>query len=197
MGMKRWELIQYIIDKRNYKFYLEIGVRTRQTFDKITCMYKDGIDPNGKANYTTKSDEFFSLENVKRKKWDIIFIDGLHIDEQVTRDINNSLKHLLDGGTIVMHDCNPKTALHQQVPRIQKAWNGTVWRAYVRLRCTNPKLSMCVVDMDNGCGVIQIGKQEVYKEASLKRCLKWNYFKTNKSKLLNLISVNDFKRVLK
>lgn len=192
--MKRWELIQYIIDKKGFKSYLEIGVRKNETIGKIVCEHKDGVDPNGQGNYKMKSDKFF-LQN--KNVYDIIFIDGLHIDEQVTRDIKNSLDCLSKGGIIVMHDCNPKTVLHQQVPRVQKAWNGTVWRAYVRLRCTNPNLDMCVVDMDNGCGVIQRGKQELYKQASLNRCLKWNYFKTNKKELLNLISVNDFMRKLR
>jgi hypothetical protein len=37
------------------------------------------------------SDEFFEIN---KSTYDIIFIDGLHIDEQVERDIINGLKIL-------------------------------------------------------------------------------------------------------
>jgi hypothetical protein len=192
--MKRWDVVQYLIDKNNFKSYLEIGVRRCETFNKVECDIKIGVDPNGRGTHKMKSDEFFLQNN---NVYDIIFIDGLHIDEQVTKDIKNSLSCLSKGGAIVMHDCNPLSVLHQQVPRVQKVWNGTVWKSFVRLRCTNPNLEMYVVDTDWGCGVIERGEQELYKEASLKRCLKWNYFKINRKELLNLITVYEFKRRLK
>ena len=95
--MNRWNIINSLIDEFDYKSYLEIGVRRRGNFNRINCVLKDGVDPNGQGNYKTTSDKFFALPNVKKKKWDIIFIDGLHIDEQVNRDIKNSLKHLTEG----------------------------------------------------------------------------------------------------
>jgi len=191
--MKRNEIIQYLIDKYNYKTYLEIGVGGGKNFNIIKCEAKDGVDPNGNGNFIMKSDLFFKMTK-SNKKWDIIFIDGLHIMDQVDRDIENSLDHLGEGGTIVMHDCNPKTHKHQQVPRIQKAWNGTVWKSFVKLRCIRSDLFMCVVDTDHGCGIIRFGRQKTYTE-SLKRCLKYNYFKINKKELLNLISIGEFKRL--
>ena len=191
--MKRNEIIQYLIDKKGYESYLEIGVGGSNNFNKIKCKHKDGVDPNGRGNFIMTSDLFFKITK-KDRKWDIIFIDGLHIENQVDRDIQNSLEHLSDGGVIVMHDCNPKTHKHQQVPRIQKAWNGTVWKSFVKLRCTNPKLFMCVVDTDHGCGIIKKGSQKLYDKAILKRCLKYNFFKINKKELLNLISVSEFKK---
>jgi predicted O-methyltransferase YrrM len=39
------------------------------------------------------------------KKFDIVFVDGLHIEEQSTKDIHNALKVLNENGTIVVHDC--------------------------------------------------------------------------------------------
>ena len=189
MAIKRWELINYIINKKNFKSYLEIGVRSNETFNKVECDIKTGVDPNGRGTHKMKSDEFF-LQN--KAIYDIIFIDGLHIDEQVTKDVKNSLKCLSGGGIIVMHDCSPLNYRHQQVPRIQRAWNGTVWKSFVRLRCTDENLSMCVINTDHGCGIIKRGKQKLYDKAPLKECLEWEYFKKNKKELLNLIEWNEW-----
>lgn len=189
--MKRWNLLNTIIEKNGYTEYLEIGIRPKGNISRIKCENIDGVDPNKPAKYHMTSDEFFE-QIPNTKKYDIIFIDGLHIYEQVIRDIHNSLNYLRENGTIVMHDCNPKTRKHQAVPRESKAWNGTVWKAFVELRCTNKNLTMCVVDMDHGCGIIRRGSQDVYEKAPLKKCLTWEYFKNHKRELLNLISIDEF-----
>ena len=91
-----------------------------------------------------------------------------------------------------MHDCNPPTFKHQLVPRIQKAWNGSVWKSFVRLRCKNPNLEMFVVKDDWGCGIIRRGKQEIYKNATIKECLTYLYFDKHRKELLRLISYEDY-----
>lgn len=191
--MNRDEIINYLIKKFGYTRYLEIGIANSVNFSKINCKYKDGVDPRRrKANYFMTSDEFFStIKNNKR--YDIIFIDGLHIEEQVDRDIRNSLKHLLKNGTIVLHDCNPPTWKHQVVPMQQTAWNGTVWKSFVKLRVNNPNLEMFVVkDNRGGCGIIRRGNQKLYNKAPLEECLKYEYFDKHRKELLNLISSEEF-----
>src|SRR3990167_10422572 len=109
--MTRNRIIQHLINKHSYKSYLEVGVEYRQTFDKILCRTKVGIEPEydvGVLKMT--SDEFFAQN---KDTFDIVFIDGLHEKEQVKRDIENSLKVLNQGGSIVMHDCNPTTEAMQ------------------------------------------------------------------------------------
>ena len=99
---KRSEVINFLILKNNYNSYLEIGIRDPSVnFYKIKCSYKDGVDPAGKCNYPVTSDEFFDKID-KNKKYDIIFIDGLHVCEQVLKDVNNSLDHLSFNGTITL-----------------------------------------------------------------------------------------------
>ena len=88
------------------------------------------------------SDDFFK-DN--KEKFDTIFIDGLHIDEQVQKDIENSLNALNEGGTIVMHDCKPLSEEAQIFPRIQIAWNGDVWKAWLKTMIKHDDLSMYVV----------------------------------------------------
>ena len=188
--MKRWDIINNLIENNGYTRYLEIGVRNKGNFPKIKAKVKHGIDPVGNPTYKMTSDEFFRTQG-KGKFYDIILVDGLHHYKQALRDIYNSLEHLNEDGTIVVHDCNPQTKKAQQVPRVQKLWNGDVWKAFVFLRCTNPLLKMHVIDTDHGCGIIQKGKQSIYLDAELNKCLTWKYFNKHRIELLNLVSANE------
>jgi hypothetical protein len=188
--MKRTDIINHIIEKNNYTKYLEIGVRNPDSnFNLINAAHKDGVDPNGNCNHPMTSDAFFEQldEDIR---YDIIFIDGLHLDFQVENDIKNSLKHLKDGGTIVMHDCNPPTEKHQ-VEEYDgfSPWNGTTWKAYAKFRMTDETLSMFVVDTDWGVGVITKGQQILYPKADV---LDYNLLNENRSELLNLITPEKF-----
>jgi len=188
--MKRTDIINHIIEKNNYTKYLEIGVRNPgSNFNLINAAHKDGVDPNGNCNHPMTSDAFFEQldEDIR---YDIIFIDGLHLDFQVENDIKNSLKHLKDGGTIVMHDCNPPTEKHQ-VEEYDgfSPWNGTTWKAYAKFRMTDETLSMFVVDTDWGVGVITKGQQILYPKADV---LDYNLLNENRSELLNLITPEKF-----
>ena len=121
--MTRIDVINTLIKKYGYTTYLEIGVRVHaDCFDQIIAPMKTSVDPGyenatEKYDYKMESDEFFaSLKAGRTKfptdmKWDCIFIDGLHLAEQVERDVINSLNHLADGGTIFMHDCSPPSEM--------------------------------------------------------------------------------------
>ena len=200
----RFDIINYLIEKNNYVNYLEIGVRAPQAcFNRIIAKHKDGVDPvpmgTGEVNYPITSDEFFSLiKGHDDIKYDIIFVDGLHVHEQAKKDVLNSLNHLTDNGTIVMHDCSPPSEWHQR-PETEYdghgEWNGTAWRAYVEFRCSRKDLSMSVIDTDFGVGVIQLGKQEIWTIDDMEECIKYEYFDKNRKKLLNLISPEEFEKM--
>ena len=206
--MKRYDLINALIKKHNYKNYLEIGVRDNRCFDKIKIKDKSGVDPmqdeweieKGKATgwdsskvpvkYRMTSDEYFEKYNIK---YDIIFIDGLHENEQVYRDIQNSLNCLNEGGTILMHDCLPEKEEHQEIPRKSNYWNGDVWKAYVRVRNERKDVEMCVVDTDTGVGIIKILNKENYlSEPAVKGklILDWNNYTENKEEWMNIVSTD-------
>jgi len=154
--MKRYQIINTLINIYGYETYLEVGVdHPMQCFDKIKIENKIGVDPNGKAMITATSDDFFKSN---RKKFDIIFIDGLHHKDQVIRDIDNALKVLNHNGAIVVHDCNPTSDIMQRVPRETGEWTGDVWKAWLHFRA-NPDLSMHVLETDYGVGIIRRGKQ--------------------------------------
>ena len=65
--MTRFEIINKLIVKHNFKSYLEIGVRDiDDCFDKIVCPIKNSVDPcheliNNFAEYKYTSDTFFTL----------------------------------------------------------------------------------------------------------------------------------------
>jgi len=190
----RTAIINHLIKKNNFKYYLEIGVRDLKNFNKIKIKNKLGVDPSPHREdeniITATSDDFFN-KNVKF--FDLIFIDGLHLEHQVDKDIKNSLKFLNNNGFIIMHDCNPPTELHQrenyEINGQFPSWNGTVWRSFVKLRITNKNLSMSCVDCDWGVGIIKKHKQQLFK---LNSKINYSLLEKNRKKLLNLISVTEF-----
>jgi len=201
-GVKRWDLINYLIDQHSLINYLEIGVNDGLCIRKIKAIHKDGVDPfpgsevGGmevpEINYPIGSDDFFQFIKGHDIKYDIIFIDGLHHADQVDKDIENSLNHLVPNGFIILHDCNPPEYVNQVVPRISGTWNGDVWKSVAKLRCTRPDLKVSVVDTDWGVGVVQFGEQEIYSKSSLDKCLTYEFFDSNREDLLNIISVDEF-----
>ena len=195
---KRWTIINYLIKINNYEDYLEIGSgfpkknKTRN-FDAIVCKNKDGVDPKGYCGYEMTSDEFFKKNN---KKYDIIFIDGLHLEEQVDKDIVNSLNCLKTNGTIVIHDCNPKLEDSQKEKKPTRRpeggispWNGTVWKSFAKLRITRNDLEMCVIDKDYGLGIIKKGRQKCFPQIDN---LTYEFLDKNRKELLNLATIPQF-----
>lgn len=191
--ISRTTIIQHLITKYKYQSYLEIGIRSGNNYKKIKIKNKIGVDPNPIGNMKNiikqTSDEFFDKN---KKMFDIIFIDGLHLEDQVTRDINNSLKFLSKNGIIVLHDCSPPTKFHQRdnycVDGKYPAWNGTAWRAYVKKRMLNQHLFMCVINCDWGVGIIKRGKQILYPKTELT----FENLEKDRKKMLNLMSVDKF-----
>ena len=113
----RLDIINYLIKARHYTSYLEIGMDNPAVhFQKVRCAEKESVDPYDLDSryctdwtqeklkeylpfltYRMTSDQFFSA--YPQKKYDVIFIDGLHLENQVDRDISNALKHLNPGGS--------------------------------------------------------------------------------------------------
>ena len=158
----RWDMLNYIIKLYDYKSYLEIGAAAGYNFHQINCPYKVCVDPEKKfpeLTHNITSDQFF--EN-NHEKFDLIFIDGLHVSYQVYKDIENSLKVLNYKGTIMMHDCLPMTFEEQTPERTTWNWTGDVWRAFAYFRQMED-LFMFTVDTDHGLGIIKKGSQKPYQ----------------------------------
>jgi hypothetical protein len=190
--MTRTEIIQSLINKINAKKYLEIGMGPGKNFNSVICDYKICVDPTPTVpvTFSLTSDDFFKQN---KEMFDVIFIDGLHWSEQVYNDIINSLNILNEGGYIICHDMNPHSELIQRYPQPapNTEWTGDCWKAWVKLRSEKSDLTMLVVDTDYGCGVIHKGNQTpIY----LKNELTWDYLNNNRTELLNLVSIENFKQ---
>ena len=175
--MNRINVINLIQEKYNFSKYLEIGLRRPDDcFNHIQCTTKHSVDPgfetqNNTATYPFTSDDFFTklksnqLDLPVDYKWDIIFIDGLHLAPQVEKDILNSLEHLSEKGIIVLHDCNPFLYEDNYTRLIEEywnqPWNGTVWKSIYKLRTSRHDLSICTINLDEGLGLIKKGSQDL------------------------------------
>jgi predicted O-methyltransferase YrrM len=186
---QRVGMINSIIQQKQYKKYLEIGVRRGYNIRGVICEHKDGVDPFPKrcsVEYEMTSDKFFDTIS-KEQMYDIIFIDGMHEKNQFLRDVINSLKHLTVGGTIVAHDCNPKT---KALALKGRCYN--IWTAIVELR-ERTDLSVCVVDIDHGHGIIRRGRQAAFKLPKNFETT-FEYLAKNRKELLNLITLEEFEK---
>ena len=213
--MERSDIINRLIKNHDLKSYLEIGLNEPgRNFTKIKCQDKESCDPffydqdetfidnescfidefgtlridiMDNLTYRMTSDALFAMMPYD-KKWDIIFIDGLHLHEQVTKDILNSLKHLNRGGFIVVHDCLPEEEVFQNRNRTTEKWNGDVWKAVARLGELG--LNFYTMDTDQGVGIIPY--QEI-NNIIRERCfytdyLTWEYLQENRDELMHVIN---------
>ena len=189
----RYEIIQETIKRKNYKSYLEIGCDQDELFSKIIIEKKIGVDPASGGTIRDTSDNFFKKNN---KKFDIIFIDGLHEYDQVKKDINNSLSFLNDNGVIFLHDCMPGGFIYQAVPRARGAWNGDVWKNIVEMR-TKTDVDTYVIHADQGIGMIlkRTNRNLLKLEISNFKKLKYKDFFYNYQEYLNVVFREDLKNI--
>ena len=206
----RNEVINFLLSKLNREtIYLEIGVRDLDAnFNKIKATKKYSVDPGlevaiNLADFALTSDDFFHQlsEGVildKNILFDVIFIDGLHLADQVDRDIKNALKFLKDDGFIVMHDCNPPTEFHASENyyyRLSPAaglWNGTTWKPFFKLR-KRTDLYSCCIDSDWGIGVVSKTINFGMPSTVINEFYEYNIFDKNRNTSLNLIDFESFK----
>ena len=171
----RTEIINFFLSKTASENYLEIGVRDPDdNFKHIVSQNKVSVDPGvefaeNPVDYQMTSDVFFrqlSENTTKLKKntrFDVVFIDGLHLAGQVEKDIRNSLAHIKEDGFIILHDCNPPTIFHQREnygfhnSPAKAYWNGTTWKAFYKFRHEKNLYSIC---FDTDWGVAVLSKME-------------------------------------
>lgn len=207
----RYDLINFLLEILNKAEtnYLEIGVRNpADNFDKVKASHKYGVDPGlsfiqNPVQFKVTSDEFFrKLSNGEYlspdMRFDVIFIDGLHIASQVQRDIDNCLQWLDEDGFIVLHDCNPPTEFHARelyeylYTPAGDLWNGTTWKAFVQFRKRSDYFSCCI-DSDWGIGVIN-KKIDLGPVNNIENpFFEFETFKTYRKESLNLCSFEEFK----
>jgi hypothetical protein len=169
------QLINHLIEHRNYCSYLEIALLAdTNNFSKIKCKSKMLIIERLLKNaHESISDKFFAYN---KDTFDIILIDGLHTQEQVIKDVKNALLFLNNQGIIILHDCMPPDEWHQRDISFYKegeAWNGTVWQA--ALSIFNTSTYKCLLlNMDWGCGIIDTSAVQLAQNKELPSPLDYN-----------------------
>jgi len=203
--MHRSQIINKIIETKSFSKYLEIGVRRPEDcFNSIVCQMKDSVDPgyenpDNPVNYPYTSDDFFSrlenglLDKSPDFKWDLVFVDGLHLSYQVEKDVMNSLNHLSEDGIVVLHDCDPFMYIDDYTRVIEdywgQNWNGTVWKTIYKLKVTRADLNICTLNADEGVGLIKMGTQELIPFDN--PYFEYKVFRKNRVRDLNLIPVDQ------
>ena len=213
MFTMRSDVLVYLQETFHYRSYLEIGCHTNTTFNVVKDMFQlsIGVDPKQGGTHRMTSDAFFSTNHLT---FDVIFIDGLHHSEQVAKDIDNALRYLNPGGTIVMHDCNPTTKISQlRIREVHEEtftvdwwrdgtnhWNGDTWRATLPLRLRDD-VEIVIGDFDSGVAVIRKRRnthrlQGQYEEMLLMspdplQAFTYEYFDKHRLHLHRLLSFKD------
>lgn len=163
--MTHTDIINKIIELNNYTSYLEIGVYDGNNYNKIKAQHKACCEPkccianpNCAITYEMTSDEMFTVMS-DDEKYDIIFIDGMHDESFVDRDIMNSMKHLNENGCICLHDTYPQsedaTKKYDTYADNRGSWNGDVYKSIIKLHNTN--LQYHTIKDDFGLTIIKKG----------------------------------------
>lgn len=217
-------IINQMLEGNKDTAYLEIGVRDGYSMKHVNAKIRIGVDPDmsrlnpdyisnkflfsesklfgsifpklnrGLYLHEMTSDEFFRKNVLKNRKIDIILIDGFYEYKQVSRDVENSLRCLNEGGIIVVRGCNPSAK-----GKALGGMGGNVWKVIVHLRSVRDDLNIFTLDMDGGLGIITKGSPEDMLPYSTEEVEKMEFegFDKNRVKFLNLKKVDHIVEFLK
>jgi hypothetical protein len=224
--MTRGELFTKLLAGNKTAKYLEIGVdNPASTFLNVEASMKIAVDPysddSNKCHawgsktreqyiselemeatkfYRLTSDEYFAQLDL-RTKFDLIFIDGLHTEEQVRKDVVNSLLHLKKGGLIILDDALPNSPLEAvETPKPGAGWRGTVYRfiAEERLRGVlginlfcNHELNMCVIE--NKPSEVELYSRDEFPNP----VVSFEFYSTFRDALMRVLPLEEFLKKLK
>lgn len=212
-GPPRTEIINFLLSlSQENTNYLEIGVRNPDdNYNHIKAGTKYSVDPgvefkNNPVNFKMTSDEFFQKLSAKEIltneiKFDVIFIDGLHLAPQVDRDIKNAVDYIKENGFIVLHDCNPPSEWHaRETFKYKKSpakryWNGTTWKAFLKWRF-NPSINSCCIDTDFGVGILSKNNLIGKSIESVNPFFEYGLLEANRKEYLNLIDFETLKGLM-
>jgi hypothetical protein len=192
--VNRIDIINTLIQKYNFRTYLEIGVQLGYSFEGINCEYKVGVDPEkhyDKLTHQMTSDQFFEQNT---QKFDIVFIDGLHLHEQVQIDFEHALQCLNPNGIIVLHDCNPTEELWQRRVISHQYWTGDTWKAWARIIKSYPSNLTFTVDDDFGVGVFF--NNNTILVPIIDQDFSWEQLELDRKTMMHLISPKEFSNLL-
>jgi Methyltransferase domain len=157
-GPPYYEILKWIHKTLRPANYLEIGVHKGFSLQQaIPDTPTIGIDPEPDIEeeliadvtiYELTSDEFFARYDPAAlfgRPIELAFIDGLHLFEQVLRDLINLEPHSTPETVVLLHDCLPLDEVTAGRERTTDFYSGDVWKAVLVLRRLVPDLEMITV----------------------------------------------------
>jgi len=118
------------------------------------------VSPDSPATlYPLASDDFFKQHDLRleigKNTFDLAFIDGLHLFEQVLKDFINLERYARKDSVILIHDCLPVDAIVAERERCTGFWTGDVWRIIPCLKTFRSDLKiMTIPTSPSGLGVV-------------------------------------------
>lgn len=118
------------------------------------------VCPHGPATlFPLTSDDFFAKYDLKdvlgRATFDLAFIDGLHLFEQVLKDFINLERYARKDSIVLIHDCLPIAPIVAERERCTGFWTGDVWRIIPCLKTFRPDLKIAIIPTKpSGLGVV-------------------------------------------
>ncbi|HHO76806.1 MAG TPA: class I SAM-dependent methyltransferase [Deltaproteobacteria bacterium] len=151
------------------KSYVEIGIGVGNSLTLVNPETKAvAIDPSpnilnpirARAKiYPVTSDDFFKRYNLFQElgtdSIDLVFIDGLHIYEQIFKDFINIEKYSDKKTVVLIHDCLPVNRSVAARSSTSRFWCGDVWKIIPCLSKYRPDLNIRIIPTPpSGLGMI-------------------------------------------
>jgi len=177
--VRRSEVLSRLANLYEDSRYLEIGVRKGVTFDQVPAARKVAVDPlflfdheqmqrdhPGTEYHQVTSDDYFASLIGVDEKFDVIYLDGLHVYEQTLRDLMNALDHLQPRGVIVIDDTRPPSyvaslperdaffAVRTWLGVTDRSWMGDVYKLVWFLDTFCPHLTFRTIANNHGQTVV-------------------------------------------
>jgi hypothetical protein len=153
--------------------YVEIGVNEghslRWALDGTTtvaidpALVQDDLPPApvGTAFMALPSDDAFAHPSLpialEDQPIELAFVDGLHLVEQVLRDVANVEARATSSTVLVLDDPLPPEPDSADRERSTLLWTGDVWKAVVLLRRHRPDLRIITLDVPPSGAALVVG----------------------------------------
>ena len=152
------EVLRRLHETLGPQLYLEIGVRRGRSL-ALARGLAVGVDPAlevstplpvGAAVYPETSDHFFdhSAGSALGGGVDLAFIDGMHLAENVLRDVMGVERHARPSALLAIDDIFPNHPLQAERCRRTRVWCGDVWKIVECLARYRPDLLLLPLDVE-------------------------------------------------
>lgn len=175
------DLLRRVQNTVQPKRYIEIGVDKGASLSTVSLStFAIGIDPDYKITeklqgkimlYKMTSNEFFRKKLIDNKyfqgSFDLAFIDGMHLIENVLQDFINLENFSSKQSTILIHDVIPANSKTSARIRKTKYWTGDVWKIVLILSEYRPDLKLILINAQP-TGILLVGNLNKKKSSILK-----------------------------